>query len=208
MSSRAIVPVLALTLVSGCAWSSQQITLNPTLGVNDSNLGAGRRVFVEVEDERRRKSLGTKLPQGGGELTSTVEPTAVVNDAVVQGLQKQGFSPWSAPGPDVSQLRIELRALDYEITQGFWSGGLDVDVAMKAICIVGDRREYEELHRGKHEENIQVVQSQSNNEYYINDALSQAINAVLNDRELVQCLAARDAGAGAALSPSPTAVAP
>ena len=64
------------------------------------------------------------------------------------------------------------------------------NVAMKAICMIGGDRQYEQLHRGAHEKSIQVVQTAEKNTYHINTALSEAINGVLNDNELLQCLSA------------------
>jgi hypothetical protein len=48
---------------------------------------------------------------------------------------------------------------------------------------------YDGVFRGHHEERVQVAQSRSSNETFINDALSQAINAALGDDELIRCLA-------------------
>jgi hypothetical protein len=146
-------------------------------------------VYVEVEDERPRNAFGTKIPQGGGEITPVQDPKVAVAEALVLGMTRLGFNPVLAQSGGSAKLRAELRAIDYKVNMGFWAGSLTVDVALKSICIVDGQRKYEKLQRGHHEESIQVVQSTSNNESYINDALSQAINQVLSDAALLQCLA-------------------
>jgi uncharacterized lipoprotein YajG len=181
--------VCALLSASGCAWTSQQVKLNPTVDVKLSPVGNGRAVFVEVEDERATRILGHKVVAGGGEITAAQDPVLVVRGALARGLEQLGFTVASGRAEGTPELKVELRAIDYKVTQGFWSAGLYVDVAMKALCKFSHTTRYDELYRGHHEENIQVAQSQANNERYINDALSQAINAALGDRDLIQCLA-------------------
>ncbi len=189
-----LVALVALT-TSGCAFTSYKTQLKPEIQVSSTSLGHGAQVYVEGHDERSDDVIGNRTPVGGGEITPEQDVGEVVENAMVDGLRQMGFQPVQNPAARIPQLRIEARALDYKIAQGFWAGGLDVDVALKAICILGDRRPYEKLHRGHHEESIQVVQSASQNEYYINSALSQAINQVLSDRDLLQCLASRPAQA-------------
>jgi uncharacterized lipoprotein YajG len=195
MTSRTVVLAFSFVLVSGCACTAQQVNLRPTVAVNRMalGLGQGRPVHVEVADERPANALGTKVPVGGGEITPVQVPAEVVSDALVDGLDQLGFQPLRDRSNDPPTLRVELRAIDYKVAQGFVAGSLSVDVAMKAICVVESQHKYEKLYRGHHEESIQVVQSQSQNESYINDALSEAINQVLRDRDLLQCLATRAA---------------
>ena len=75
------------------------------------------------------------------------------------------------------------------IIRGFWAGTLRVNVGLKAICIRGPNRPYEKLHRGEFEESVQVVQQGEANGRYINTAVSAAVNALLSDQELMDCLA-------------------
>lgn len=193
MGSWISVLIFGLVSVSGCAWTAQQVNLRPVVNVSRVDLGQGRPVRVEVEDERPANALGTKVVVGGGEITPVQQPADVVSTALVQGMTDLGFKPFREGQSDAPTMRVELRAIDYKVTQGFWAGGLTVDVAMKAICIVERQRLHEKLHRGHYEDAIQVVQSQSQNETYINTALSEAINQVLGDRDLLQCLATHKA---------------
>ena len=188
MASRALWLTASLFLMSGCAWTAQQVNLKADVTVNEANLGRGQSVFVDVNDERPKNALGTKVPTGGGEITPIQDPKEVVSQALVLGVTRLGFKPVKGQGGSAT-LKAELRAIDYKVNQGFWAGGLTVDVALKSICIVDGRQQYEKMHRGHHEESIQVAQTAAENEEYINAALSQAINEVLTDGALMQCLA-------------------
>ena len=191
MASRRIPLVPALALVAGCAWTSQRVNLRPTVDVTPVDFGRGQAVSVRVTDERSRVALGNKIPTGGGELSPAEDPAEVVRAAIVLGLTRLGFT--ASGGQGANELDVELRAIDYKVTQGFWAGALNVDVAMKAVCSVDGRRVYEKLHRGHSDESIQLAQTGSANERYINSALSQAINNVLSDGELLRCLASSPA---------------
>lgn len=189
MILRFLILSTSLVLVSGCAWTAQQVNLKPNVNVNEASLGHGQDLYVGVDDERPRNAFGTKLPVGGGEITPIQDPKEVVAEALVLGMTRLGFKPVLAQRSGIANLRAELRAIDYKVNQGFWSGTLTVDVALKGICIVAGQSKYEKLHRGHHEESVMGAQSTSENESFINDALSQAINQVLSDGALMQCLA-------------------
>ena len=189
MRSALVASVLNVMLMSGCAWTEQHVNLKPTVTIGGGNVGQGGQVGIEVEDERPSNSLGTKMPAGGGQITPVQEPADVVRAALVDGLGRLGFKPLGERSKVPVTLKAELRAIDYKIAQGFWAGGLTVDVAIKGICVIEAQQRYEKLYRGHHEESVQVAQSQGENEEYINDALSQAINQILSDRDLLLCLA-------------------
>jgi len=78
---------------------------------------------------------------------------------------------------------------DYAVNSGFWAGKLNVEFLLKGICIKGNSRPYEQTYRGEYRTNVQVVQGEDANNSYVNDAVSEAINALLNDEQLLGCLA-------------------
>ena len=178
---------IALTLTSGCAFQKQAIKLAPKVEVEKNDLGAGKQVMVNVADERPRATLGTRGVSGIGEqLTVEGNLVEIVKAAVNEGLQRQGFA---IEGPLENQLRVEIRNLDYTVNSGFWAGKLNVEFLLKGICIKDNNRPYEQIYRGEFRENIQVVQGEEANNTYVNTAVSSAINLLLADKLLLQCLA-------------------
>jgi hypothetical protein len=188
-------PFLSLLVMgaSSCAWTAQKAQLKPQVTVQSADLGGGSSVYVHTVDERQSDVLGNRGAGAvGAEISaSSAEIVSVVDQSLVSGLRNLGFATVSQPAADVPELRVEVRALNYKVAMGFWAGALDVDAAMKAICIQGKDRGHEQLHRGHYEDSIQVVQSASNNDEYINKALSSAIDEILRDRPLLDCLAKR-----------------
>lgn len=179
----------SIALSSGCAFAPQAVKISPTVDVQESEIGAGHSVSLNVVDERPRKTLGTRGVRGvGADLTLEQDLSATVQQALVEGLTKQAFKPISGSNPENRELRVEIRNLDYNMIMGFWAGTLKVDISLKAICMRGTERRYEQLHRGEFSESVQVVQSAEANNSYISQAVSLAVNALLKDRALLTCL--------------------
>lgn len=178
-----------LLATTGCAFQQQAVRIEPKLEVAASSIGQGKTVRVSVVDERPKSTLGTRGARGvGAELTIQGDLTDIVRKSVEDGLKAQGFVPTTGDS-EGRELRVEIRNLDYGINVGFWAGTLKVDCALKGICKQGENRPYEKLHRGEFQESIQVVQGQDANNGYVSTAVSKAINALLADKDLLNCLA-------------------
>lgn len=187
---RAAIAALSIGFASGCAFAPQAVKLSPVVKVEQSSVGANQTVRVNVVDERPKSTLGTRGARGvGAELTLEGDLAEIVRTSLSDGLARKGFTAQSMKGAEERELRVEIRSLDYGVTVGFWSGDLRTQCSLKAICIHGSERPYEKLHRGEFKENVQVVQGAEANNIYVSNALSEALNNVLADRELIECLA-------------------
>jgi len=188
--NRALLALLVLLSLSGCAFTPQAVSIAPNVNVAASNIGSGREVSLNVVDERPKKTLGTVGARGiGADISLEGDLVAAVQRALADGFEKMDFKPGNAQLGNNTGIRVEIRNLDYVIIQGFWAGTLRVDAGLKAICIRNGLRPYEKLYHGEFVESIQVVQGKEANERYINTALSDAVNSLLSDRELLDCLA-------------------
>lgn len=203
MKLRLVCLSLLAMAISSCAWTAQKAQLRPQTSVQSTDLGGGATVYVNAVDERPSDVLGNRAAGAvGAEISaSTADVVTAVNQSLTSGLRGLGFNPSATASPGAAELRVEIRALTYKVSQGFWTLPLDVDAALKAICLHGKDRGHEQLHRGHYEDSLQVVQGASNNDQYINQALSSAINEILLDRPLMTCLASRDGSGAAAGAP-------
>lgn len=185
-----LVAVLMSTIFfSGCAFTPQSVNILPKIDTPASQIGSGHEVTLNVVDERPRQTLGTRGVKGvGAELTIQGDLSETIKKAISEGLENQSFKPLSGENPENRELRVEIRNLDYNVTQGFWAGTLRVDTSLKAICLQGEQRPYEQLHRGELVESVQVVQSDEANNSYISQAVSAAVNSLLKDEQLLSCL--------------------
>lgn len=180
---------LLCLLGTGCAFKQQAVRIDPKLEVVSSQLGQGKSIKVVVVDERPKTTLGTRGASGvGADMTIDGDLQAIVQRSIEDGLKAHGFMPTQGDAGG-RELRVEIRNLDYSIITGFWAGTLKVDCSLKGICKQGTERPYEKLHRGEFAESIQVVQGDNANNQYVSTAVSRALNALLSDRELLECLA-------------------
>jgi uncharacterized lipoprotein YajG len=184
----AIAIVVAL---SGCAFTPQApIVIKPAIAAQHTNVGAGQSLQVVVSDERVSKTLGTRGVRGvGSELTVAGDLAQTLDTSITEGLKNQGFVPTDRTIKDGRVLHVEIRDLEYNMIMGFWAGTMRTQCSLKAVCAVGNVRPFEKMYHGEHEESVQVVQTADANTEYVNDAVSKAVNQLLDDPDLAQCLA-------------------
>jgi len=205
MKALPLTLVLASFLGTSCGFAPQSVTLRPKVELAATTLGQSRTVGVTVVDERARSIVGyraTAAPQYGGlggAITTAGDPSSAVQAALADGLRRHGFNPLTGP-TQITQgtqttlegrdLRVEIRGLDYNANQVPFAYQVRVEATLKGICVVGSARPYERTYRGEYEENIfMVMPTDSANEEYLNLVLSRAIQRLLEDTELIQCLA-------------------
>ncbi len=178
-----------LVITSGCAFTPQAVKIKPEPQVATTTAGQGKSLSVAVIDERPRKTLGTRGVKGvGAEIAIDGDLPSIVEESLIRGLRRQGFTPTSNNPSEPRQLRAEIRNLDYELLMGFWAGKLRTAFGLKAYCVLGTNRPYERLYLGEFRESVQVVQGQEANERYINAAVSKALDELFQDSSLTNCL--------------------
>jgi uncharacterized lipoprotein len=177
--------------LGGCAFTPQApIVINPAIEAKHTNVGAGQPLQVVVIDERTSKTLGTRGVRGvGSELTVAGDLAQTIDTSIAEGLKNQGFVPTDHTIKDGRVLNVEIRDLEYNMIMGFWAGTMRTQCSLKAVCVVGNVRPFEKMYHGEHEESVQVVQSADANTGYVNDAVSKAVNQLLDDPDLAHCLA-------------------
>ena len=188
MKKSLIVLSMLLVLTSGCAFTPQTAALKPDIQTTIPSVGNGRTVFLNVADERPRSTLGTRGAGMGADITVQGDLKNIVETAIANGLQSQGFEITFDKPSDSRELRVEIRNLDYRVTLGFFVDTLRTECGLKAVCIIGSNRPYEHLYLGEHQESLMVYPSAEANEKYLNIALSKAINSLLQDPLLIQSL--------------------
>ena len=194
MKTLPLIVVLASFLGTSCALTPLSVTLRPKVEVAATSLGQGRTVGVTVLDERPRSIVGYRgLAQGGGPFGATIttagDPSSTVRAALADGLKRHGFNAVMGQIPEGRELRAEIRGLDYTISQAIFASTLRAEFTLKGICVIGSTRPYEGTYRGEHQESLHIAQTDSAIEEDLNRVLSQAIQRLLQDAQLIQCLA-------------------
>ena len=191
MKRLAVLLFFVTVLTCGCASAPQKVAIKPVLSVKATAAGQGQEIWTDVVDARPRSTIGTLDSLGiKTEILVEGDLRTAVCDAVADGLRLQGFSPVDVRPRDVRELRVEIQNLEYTVTTNFWAHTLRTECTLKAVCILGNRRPYENTYHGNFQDSLQVIQSEEANKGYINAVVSSAVNALLQDPQLMRCLAA------------------
>jgi uncharacterized lipoprotein YajG len=180
---------MACAALSACAFAPQQAKIAPTVQVAATTEGKGVSVALRVVDERDSKSIGNRGSAYGkaAKITSTDDVSAIVHNQIRDGLINKGFNvvPFDASAPVT--LSVEIRALSYDTSVGFWTGGVEIKSALKAIGKRGTS-EYEKLYRSDEEKRVAVVPTAAKNEEWINASLTDVLTQLFNDTGLMRHL--------------------
>jgi len=180
-----------MLLLSGCAFAPQSARIHPTAQVAESSIGKGVTVTVKVVDDRPDQAIGKRGVGGAGaDIVPANKVEVAIQDLIVDCLRKHGFNVDGGEATANANLTVEVRFLNYAVSTGFWSGGVNVKVALKAIATNGGRS-YEHLYRTDREERVQIIPTADTNEKWINEALSKTVQELLDDGSLLDVLAGK-----------------
>jgi len=183
-------------LMTSCALTPQSVVLEPTLDVAPSDLGKGHTVAVYVVDERVSTEIGRRGTGAmrGAAITATNDMVSVFRDAIVQNMEKLGFDVLAIQNFEETTnepmvLRVDIRAVSYETSMGFWTGGVHVRGALKTTATdTQSLHTYEQLYRVDDEERVVVVPGADSNAQMINTAISALLQKLFDDVELIKFL--------------------
>lgn len=192
MKSTIVYFSLATTIalfLSGCAFVPQKANIAPTVSVMSTSEGQGIEVAVRVSDERPSKSLGRRGTAYGAaaEITAAQDVAVIAQNEIIAGLNKKGFAATDSQTKASAKLTVEIRLLEYSTSQGFWTGGVHINGALKAVAYK-QGKSYEKMYRSEKEERIVIVPTAEVNEKWINDALSDVLTQLLEDQGLIMFL--------------------
>jgi len=187
MIAALVLPVLFLT---GCAYIDQNLRVTPQVSIAQENIGQGKKVALRVVDDRDEQLIGKRGLQyfPGGKISTDQDLVEVIRDAFIKGLHDKGFE---LVGENESNLLVkaELRSLAYTTVMGLWTGGNVGTAVVKVIANQPSGKTYERTYRSQKQIRSFFVGSQETNTKVVNQALTDALNKVFEDKELLKFLA-------------------
>jgi len=189
---RVIFTLLAVILLTGCglrAMDAQRVFLEPVLTVASSGQGNDTLVALTVVDERSATIIGYRGWAYGdaAEITTSQDVTQVIGSKVREGLVRQGFKPLISGEAVAATLRVEVRLIEYNVSQG-WDFILHARSTLKAIA-GKEGRILERFYRIENEKRVMIVPPDETNAEIINKSVSEAINSLISDGDLLTFLA-------------------
>jgi uncharacterized lipoprotein YajG len=184
--------LLSITLclfATGCAFTPQKANISPIVKTMTSSSGRGINIGLRVVDERPSKSLGHRGSAFGAaaEIRSAQEISLIVQREVISALRLRGFTVTEYSEAANPKLSVEVQLLEYTTSVGLFTGGVRIRGALKAFATNGSRN-FEKMYRSEKEETVAVVPTAETNERWINEALSDMLNQLLNDNTLIALL--------------------
>lgn len=175
--------VCAVTLLLGaCALSPQTIPVEPSLAVDEVDVGHGRRIALEAVDSRTDKTLGTR----GGIYadSSTISTDAGIQEAVrgamAEALTTQGFNVVDPGAEAEMRMRVALEELTYQAFGDPVVRTVEIGSKVSSTITRGS-----ETYTGRagitKTRNVLTAPAPEDNEAYINDALAMSLEKLLAD---------------------------
>jgi uncharacterized lipoprotein YajG len=182
---------LVITL-SSCAYGPQFIKLNPdVIGPTDKDFYQPKQtsVVVTVIDSRPNNVLGATGDNSAQfEITLKGEATTALKAKVLPALEYRGLVLARAADRDFPTLVIDLQKLRLSSlkTKRFgYVTTLDVEIV---ASIINGNKKYSKRYTVGTEKKMGSVSSSQNSENIINEAVTQALSAIINDEALFRAL--------------------
>ncbi len=182
--------LIATVILSGCAFTPENITLNPKVNLKKQNLGQGKKVEVQVIDERNDSTLGGRISDMGPTakiaVASNIKKTVI--KVVNRALLAYGFQPTKGNNAKSRRLVVRVIALDYRSRAGFWSAGIRINSTIEGAAY-NHGLNYDKVYRYTNVHRILFTPTTKSDTKHINIAFSKSLNKLVNDQKLFKFLA-------------------
>ncbi len=182
--------LIALSL-SACVPMTSVVKLQPKPTETASTFRNNPEIYLTVQDTRSSQTLGT-LPARGTEKPVSVKAKLpleeVIQAELVRGLTAAGFRILSAPTLESAQLVVQVKRFGYSLKRGpTWSeieGKGEVSVDAKKGTSTRTK-----IYNAENGKKWAFNPPANGHEEYLNDLLSEILNALLTDQKLLSFLA-------------------
>lgn len=181
---------LGVLLAQSCAYNKQTVAIKPVLQPGEPViLAADKSVALKVVDGRTTPDFGRRVgAYGAGELISTQGDAAgAIREKIAGGLQRCGFAVEGSSGQASRSMHVEIRAIEYNAGIGMWTVSTKTAAALKVTCR-NNEKTYENLYRAETEKRGMSTAFAETNEILINRVVSEALDKILQDKELLTFL--------------------
>ena len=184
----AVFGVVATIL--GCTLKPQNLRIDPPVKVNESAVGNGRIIGLGVSDARTEKKLGEVGDPNTKMVDVSVEedPSAAVYRRLEEALGKLGFSV--VPHGDAMErtLQVEMRSLELKSVKTPFTFETELRAALAAHAANGPEY-YDRQFNVRTRKDGAAPPFEKDSTMLVNTAISQALEDMLADDQLLELLA-------------------
>lgn len=184
----AVFGVVATIL--GCALNPQNLRIDPPVKVNESAVGNGRIIGLGVSDARPDKKLGEVGDPNTKMVDVSVEedPSAAVYERLQAALTKLGFSVVPYSDAMESTLQVEIRSLVLKSVKTAFTFETELRAALGARAANGPEYYDRQFNVRTHKDGA-APPFEKDSTMLVNTAISQALEDMLSDEQLLELLA-------------------
>lgn len=178
------ISIAVALLLAACAYSPQQITVNPQINTSAENYGNGRVVNVVVEDGRANKALGSRggIYKDTSLITISNSLTDAIGRAAAANLAVQGFTV-NSTDDNAALIKIIVDELSYDIPEQSVGKKVLLSAVLKLEVSAGGES-YSGKYQTKSERQTVVTPTMGRNEEMINTLLSDTLQRLFSDAKL------------------------
>ena len=193
MNTSVLLAAAAIVLgisMQGCSLKPQYLRIDPEVKVKEAQVGNGTTIGLRISDDRSEKKLGEVGDPDRKMVDVSVEedPSAAIYQRVRQALTKMGFSvePYSNSMNrtlDIKIRKLELQSVKKPLT---FDTELRAEVAAHAV---NSNEYYDRQFNVRTRKDGAAPPFEKDSTLLVNTAVSQALEDLLADEELLSLLA-------------------
>lgn len=193
MNTSVLLAAAAIVLgisMQGCSLKPQYLRIDPEVKVKEAQVGNGTTIGLRISDDRSEKKLGEVGDPDRKMVDVSVEedPSAAIYQRVRQALTKMGFSvePYSDSMDrtlDIQIRKLELQSVKKPLT---FDTELRAEVAAHAV---NSTEYYDRQFNVRTRKDGAAPPFEKDSTLLVNTAVSQALEDLLADEELLSLLA-------------------
>ena len=131
LSGYFVLVLVAAWLAAGCAWVKQDAKLQLNPQIARSEIGAGRRVAVRVQDRRTTQVLGYRgMDSKNAAITCGQDLAALFEAKIVEGMEQKGFTVARVTDQRPDVVNIDIRQIEYTTDLEFMKGSMQMEALM------------------------------------------------------------------------------
>ena len=180
---RLLIFLVSIFVLVACASKSQDAVISIYPSVSESTIGAGRSIFITVDDVRASAVLGEMGE--GGQIHTSQDLAATIGRSLVDAFAKQGFNISSAEDQNANEILVTLQDLSYSMDNNTLSTGIETKSSMKVVV---ENKGFIRTYNNSEQRTIPFSANADSNNSQLSNTLGSLVEKVINDQELLAAL--------------------
>lgn len=188
MPKQLLSGLVALSLVTACAFTPHEVELTAKAPKTGSTLGAGVTIGLQVIDDRDTTVVGQR---GAGMLGADITVANILptlKTELTGAFEANGFKVVATGSPADAEIEVRLRAFKFFLESGLFVGAENTSVVV-AVEAEKRGRDFDRTYRTASEEGTIFVPGSGSIDTKLNAALTVVLGKIAGDRELLDFLA-------------------